>query len=48
MKKAAKICSVKCVISSNARVNQATTSAINDTKLYVPVVTLSIRDKVEL
>ena len=32
--------SVNCVIS-NAAANQATTFAITDTKLYVPVVTLS-------
>ena len=31
-------------IISNAAANQATTFAITDTKLYVPVVTLSIDD----
>ena len=35
--------SENCVIS-NATTNQATTLAITDTKLYVPVVTLSTQD----
>ena len=39
--------SANCVIS-NATANQATTFAITDTKLYVPIVTLSIDDNVKL
>ena len=39
--------SANCVIS-NAAPNQATTSAITDTKLYVPVVTLSTQDNAKL
>ena len=39
--------SANCVIS-NATNNQATTFAITDTKLYVPVVTLSAQDNAEL
>ena len=32
--------SASCVIESHTNANQATTLAITDTKLYVPVVTL--------
>ena len=39
--------SANCVIS-NAAPNQATTSTITDTKLYVPVVTLSTQDNAKL
>ena len=39
--------SVNCVISS-AAANQATTFAITDAKLYVPVVTLSTQDSAKL
>ena len=39
--------SANCVIS-NAAANQATTFAITDTKLYVPVVTLSTQDNEKL
>ena len=39
--------SVNCVIS-NAAANQATTFAITDAKLYVPVVTLSTQDSAKL
>ena len=38
----------KCVVVSNTAVNQATTSAITDAKLYVPVVTLSTQDSAKL
>ena len=38
--------SANCVIS-NAEENQATTFAITDTKLYVPVVTLSSDDNLK-
>ena len=40
--------SESCVVSSNGAANQATTFAINDTKLYVPVVTLSTQDNAKL
>ena len=36
--------SEKCVISSNGAANQTTTFAITDTKIYLPVVTISTRD----
>ena len=39
--------STNCAVS-NAGANQATTFAITDTKLYVPVVTLSTQDNVKL
>ena len=39
--------SANCVISIAAS-NQATTFAITDTKLYVPVVTLSTQDNTKL
>ena len=39
--------SVNCVVS-NAPVNQATTFAITDTKLYVPVVNFSAQDNAKL
>ena len=39
--------STNCVIS-NAAVNQATTFATTDTKLYVPVVTSSTQDNAKL
>ena len=39
--------SKNCVIVAN-NANQATTFSINDTKLYVPVVTLSTQDNAEL
>ena len=42
------ICSANCVISFNSAVNQAAMFAIADTKLYVPVVTLSTEDKSKL
>ena len=38
----------KCILSSNTAANQPTTFAITDTKLYVPVVTLSTGDNVKL
>ena len=40
--------SKKFVIASNTAPNQATTFAINDTKFYVPVVTLSTQDNTKL
>ena len=40
--------SKKCVLSSNTAENQATTFAITDTKLYVPILTLSIDDNAKL
>ena len=40
--------SANCVLLSNAAANQATTFEITDTKLYVPVVTLSIQDNAKL
>ena len=40
--------SKNCVIVSNATANQETTFAIPDTKLYVPVVTLSTQDNAKL
>ena len=36
------------IISSKTNTNQATTFAISNTKLYVPVVTLSTQDKEDL
>ena len=39
--------SANCVIS-NAAANQETTFAITDTKVYVPVVTLSAQDNAKL
>ena len=39
---------VNCVVSSNVDANQATTFTITDTKLYVPVVTLSTQDNAKL
>ena len=39
--------SKNCVIS-NAAANQDTTFAITDTKLYIPVVTLSTQDNAKL
>ena len=38
----------KCVLSLSTVANQATKLAIIDTKLYVPVVTLSNQDNAEL
>ena len=38
----------KCVIASNTVANQATISAIADTKLSVPAVTLSTQDTAKL
>ena len=40
-------CSANCVISSSAA-NQATTFSITDTPIYVPVVTLSTQDNVNI
>ena len=40
--------SANCVLLFNAAANQATTFEITDTKLYVPVVTLSIQDNAKL
>ena len=40
--------SANFVKSSNAAANQATTFAITDAKLYIPVVTLSTQDKLDL
>ena len=40
-------CSANCVISSSAA-NQATTFSITDTRIYVPVVTLSTQDNVKI
>ena len=40
--------SANCVIVSTAAPNQGATFAITDTKLYVPVVTLSTQDNVKL
>ena len=40
--------SEKCVIASNTAAAQATTFAIAATRLYVPVVTLSIQDSAKL
>ena len=40
--------SEKRVIASNTAANQATTFSINDTKVYVPVVTLSNQDNINL
>ena len=40
--------SAKCVIASGKAENQKTIFAITDTKLYVPVITLSIDDNAEL
>ena len=40
--------SKKCVIASNTAANQATTFAITDTNLYVPVVALSTQDNAKL
>ena len=37
-----------CVIVSTANANQGATFAITDTKLYVPVVTLSTQDNTKL
>ena len=40
--------SEKCNMASNTVVNQETTFTITDTKLYVPVVTLSTQESVKL
>ena len=40
--------SANCVIVSTAVTNQGTTFAITDTKVYVPVVTLSTQDIMKL
>ena len=40
--------SEQCVITSNIAANQARTFAIAHTKLYVPVVTLTIDDNAKL
>ena len=40
--------SVNSVISSNAAANQATTFAITDKKLYIPVVTLPTQNNAKL
>ena len=40
--------SKNCVIVSTTFTNQGATFAITDTKLYVPVVTLSIQDDTKL
>ena len=37
-----------CVVSSNATANQATTFAVADAKVYVPVGTLSTQDNARL
>ena len=41
-------CSASCVIVSTDVANQNATFAINDTKLYVPIVTLSRQDNAKL
>ena len=40
--------SKECVIASNTAANQATTFTITDTKLYIPLVTLSTQDNAKL
>ena len=40
--------SANCVISSNAAADQIRTFAITDTKLYIPVATVSTKDKEKL
>ena len=40
--------SEKCIISSNAVANQEITFVIIDTKLYIPIVTLSVQDNIKL
>ena len=40
--------SKECVIASNTDANRGTTFAITDTKLYVPVITLSAQDNAKL
>ena len=40
--------SANCVIVSTVNANQGATSAITDTKLYVPIVTLSTQDNTKL
>ena len=40
--------SANCVIVSTVNANQGVTSAITDTKLYVPIVTLSTQDNTKL
>ena len=41
-------CSANCVIVSTAVANQIATFTKTDTKLYVPVVTLSTQDNIKL
>ena len=41
-------CSANCAVASHTPINQSTTFAITDTKLCVPVVTLSTDDNVKL
>ena len=41
-------CSANCVIVSTAIANQIATFTKTDTKLYVPVVTLSTQDNIKL
>ena len=40
--------SANCIIASNTVADRATTFAITDSKLYVPVVTLSTQDNAKL
>ena len=40
--------SEKCIISFNAVANQEITFVIIDTKLYIPIVTLSVQDNIKL
>ena len=40
--------SKECVIASNTAANQAATFTITDTKLYIPLVTLSTQDNAKL
>ena len=40
--------SAKCILGTGTAVNQVPTFTITDTKLYVPVVTLSTQDNVKL
>ena len=40
--------SKECVIASNTETNKEAICPITDTKLYVPVVTLSVQDNAKL
>ena len=41
-------CSTKCILVADNAANQVPTFKINDTKLYVPVVTFSTQGNVKL